>query len=152
MAICWVWELCGSSLCANFGFTNHLALIACIIFYNKWVQREKCPFQGHLPWYLLLYRNALKRLRAKYGKVSLGDTTVDMVGSLISMSPMQTCQQSHPRKVYFVQHLMPEQYIVHDQWSFWAVKLWKYLFENFRCTNCIVGICFLESLNMIMGW
>ena len=28
-------------LWTQFGFVNHLALIACFIFYEKWVQREK---------------------------------------------------------------------------------------------------------------
>jgi hypothetical protein len=36
----------------DFGFANHLTLIACFISYEKWVQREKCLSKTRLPYFM----------------------------------------------------------------------------------------------------
>ncbi len=82
---------------------------------------RKVSISGPLTLISVALQERLKEIKSNYGEVSLGDNTVDIIGSLsssiliFSMSPMQTCRQSHPREVYLVHHFMPEQYIVHDQ-------------------------------------
>ena len=38
----WLWQ--------QFGFTNHLVLIACFVAYEKWVESKMCLFEAHLPY------------------------------------------------------------------------------------------------------
>jgi hypothetical protein len=42
-------NLWSKGLHAQCGLVNHLALLACSIPYEKWMQGEKCPSKAHLP-------------------------------------------------------------------------------------------------------
>ena len=79
----WASKLWGKWLWVWHGFSNHLALIACFIYYEKWVQRLKCPFKTCLPYLRNLnWRSSAGRLSISWEypiKTRLPD---DQIGNL----------------------------------------------------------------------